>query len=179
MEYLWRRYFHVQFTLIDVCFLEWYFLWNILHRIKRFLHNCLKFSSVCLHCVMYSAHVHLLLVKHSFFKNIKSLKRLEYSAKLEQNCRTIPMVVWYSGPIILPNSPETQMAVHFAYVHEHSLSRIKAISSLCCLICLMCWGKQGVEGGIWNWMKEEFNLNHEFEEVFLKYEVTLVISMIC
>lgn len=105
-------------------------------------------SVLCLHCVMYSAHVHLLLVKHSFFKNIKSLKRLEYSAKLEQNCRTIPMVVWYSGPIILPNSPETQMAVHFAYVHEHSLSRIKAISSLCCLICLMCWGKQGVEGGI-------------------------------
>lgn len=43
----------------------------------------------------------------------------------------------------------------------------------------MCWGKQGIEGGIWNWMKEEFNLNYKFEEVFLKYEVTLVISTIC
>lgn len=40
------------------------------------------------------------------------------------------------------------MAVHFAYLHERSLSRIKAFSSLCCLICLMCWGKQGIEGGI-------------------------------
>ena len=73
------------------------------------------------------------------------------------------MVVWYSGPIILPNSPETQMAVHFAYVHEHSLSRIKAISSLCCLICLMCWGQTrywrwhlklnegGIQPKLWIW----------------------------